>query len=153
MGYMGLGLQRWIYNQKTRKLFQGRSKPDAGGSTVYNDTFEKLLQSKAKYRKFTDHTKLTPEYKALLIEQLKAEQKVARQRFVIMLLLAVVLCLPIAYYFYELNKSTDKSKVRKITKELFTPAGRINTIIWIDADTEEVISVEQYLNDSVIYKE
>lgn len=150
---MGLGMQRWIYTQKTRKLFQKRSKPDSGGNASMNDVYNELLKSKAKYRKFVDHKNLTPEYKKLLIKKMWMEQKVARQRSVIIVLLSILTLAPIAYFFYELNKEPEKSKVRKIVKEVFTPAGKVNTIIWIDENSDEIISVEQQLNDSVIYKE
>lgn len=153
MGYCGLGMQRWIYTQKTRRLFQKRSKPDSGGNAASSDSFNQILNSKGKYSKFVDIEKLTPEYKELLFQHFLNDKKIAKQRLIITLLLTLLFASPIAYYVYELSKPIEQSKVRQITKEIFTPNGIIKTYITIDEESNELISVEQVVNDSLVYKE
>lgn len=152
MGYCGLGMQKWIYTMKTRKMFSGRSKPDTAGNTVYSDHLEKILNSTAKYRKFVDHKKLTPEYKELLLNHINHDKKIYRQKVIIMVLLTLLIVAPVAYFFYDLNKPLKDSKVRQITKEFLTPHGSIKTSI-IYSNDNELFAIEQYFNDSLVFKE
>lgn len=152
MGYCGLGMQRWIYNQKTRKMFAGRTKSDSAGNTVNSDHLEKILNSKAKYKKLVDHKKLTPEYKELLLSHIKHDRKIYRQKVIIMVLLTLLIVVPIGYFFYDLNKPLKDSKVRQITKEFLSPNGSVKTSI-IYSNNGELFAIEQYFNDSLVLKE
>lgn len=149
---MAFGLQRWIYTQKTRKLFAHRTKPDAGGAKHNYNRIDELLSSNAKYKKLIDSKKLTPEYKELLLENLANDKKVYRQKVLIMILLTLLIIVPVAYFFYDLNKPLKKSRTRQITKEILTPNGKIRTAIIFSSD-HELFAIEQYLNDSLILKE
>ncbi len=66
MGYCGHGMQRWIYTQKTRKLFSKRTKPDSGGNASSSDSFNQILRSKAgvngKSRPVAIQQRSWPEY-------------------------------------------------------------------------------------------
>lgn len=84
MGYMGFGMQKWIYTQKPKKLFSKEKK-------IYGDHLDKLPHS----NQFNNQSGLAYEKEKLVAEienSNKTETVRKRRLLVISLISALILC-------------------------------------------------------------
>ena len=99
MGYMGLGMQRWIFTLKPRKFLGKRSKPDGGGGESHSGIdiqefyhIEKHVSVPMRKKEYP------PAYRKKLLHKLLLEKR--HQRIAIVIALMITLSSLIMFSLY-----------------------------------------------------
>lgn len=98
MGYMGTGLQPWIYNMRPRGFMSRRRKPDAGDVSGGHEIDLNDLY-RVKYNGYNEVRKeeYTPEKKAIIRKKIK-EMKEQQRRNDVLSTLVTLIIISIAGY-------------------------------------------------------
>ncbi|MDX1283431.1 MAG: hypothetical protein R3182_00390 [Draconibacterium sp.] len=105
MGYMGLGMQRWISTMKPRKFLGKRSKPDGGGgeSKIGVDINEYYHLEENKLENLRKK-KYSSSYKSKLNKELSREN---RKRIIFLVLSCILIIVIFFFLFSYLNQKLD----------------------------------------------
>jgi len=99
MGYMGLGMQRWIFTLKPRKFLGKRSKPDGGGGENHSGIDIQEFYHVGKHVSVPMRKKDYPSaYRKKLLHKLLAERQ--HQRIVLILASLISIMLLILLFLY-----------------------------------------------------
>lgn len=92
MGYMGLGMQRWISTMKPRKFLGKRSKPDGGGmDSHFNRDINDFYHLNPVKLDNLAKKKYSGKYRLKLAKQLKAENRKQFIYFIVSLIISLIL--------------------------------------------------------------
>jgi len=92
MGYMGLGMQRWISTMKPRKFLGKRSKPDGGGvENHFTRDINDYYHLKAAKLDNLAKKEYSGKYRLKLTKQLKVENRKQVAYFIVSLIISIIL--------------------------------------------------------------
>lgn len=102
MGYMGLGMQRWIFTLKPRKFLGKRSKPDGGGGESHSGIdIQEFYQIEKHVSGLMRKKDYPAAYRKKLLNMLLFEKQHQRIVLFLALLISVILLCLLSLYLNQ----------------------------------------------------
>jgi hypothetical protein len=172
MGYMGFGLQNWIYRMKPRRPFSKKGKGDGFVSERGHDIdLDLFFKTNHNIQIKEDEKPLTPELKSYLDKYLGLERKLLTYKRIIIAIIVLGIFGVILFYTLKVNNNYNKPRFIKektsngdYTTEFSYLVDYKNPMsiknyyknnlhgISVYYDSNEVESIEKYENGLLIYK-